>query len=80
MSHLFQDVKKVGLHLITRLYPVPVFCSQDDDDGAVISGDDEERRMMTMILEVMTMILEVVAVALEVVVVALGGDHLPLVQ
>ena len=32
MYHLFQYAKKVGLHLITRLYRVPVFCSQDDGD------------------------------------------------
>ena len=33
MYHLFQYAKKVGLHLTTRLYRVPVFCSQEDDDG-----------------------------------------------
>ena len=35
---MFQDVQKVGLHLITRLYHVPVFCSQEDDNG----GDDDD--------------------------------------
>ena len=42
MSHMFQDVKKVCLHLITRLYHVPVFCSQDDgsDDGAKFSSEN----------------------------------------
>ena len=35
--------KKVGLHLITRLYHIPVFCSQDDDDeGARFSGEDDD--------------------------------------
>ena len=38
MSRMFQDVQKVGLHLITRLYHVPVFCSQEDDNG----GDDDD--------------------------------------
>ena len=36
---MFQDVQKVGLHLITRLYHVPVFCSQDDDNDG---GDDDD--------------------------------------
>ena len=33
----------MGLHLITRLYHVPVFCSQEDDDDGAAFSDEAQR-------------------------------------